>query len=86
MLAEDTAEHRQIFGSEGEAVAYFRTPAEAADRARALLADPAERARLSKAVQARVVGGAHTYRDRLRSILEAVTDLRKEKASLRARG
>ena len=71
MLAEDTAEHREIFGEDGEAVVYFRSPREAAERARALLADPAERARLSAAVRARISGGAHTYRDRLVSILEA---------------
>ena len=48
MLAEDTAEHRQIFGPDGQAVVYFRTPEDAAARARALLADDAERARLSR--------------------------------------
>jgi hypothetical protein len=69
MLAEDTAEHREIFGLDGEAVVYFRTPREAADRACALLAEPAERARLSEAVRARISGGAHTYRDRLVSML-----------------
>jgi spore maturation protein CgeB len=71
MLAEDTSEHREIFGEDGEAVVYFRSPQEAADRARALLTDPARRAQLSKAVEARISAGAHTYQDRLRSILEA---------------
>ena len=33
MLAEDTAEHRQIFGPDGQAVVYFRTPEDAAARA-----------------------------------------------------
>jgi hypothetical protein len=70
MLAEDTAEHREIFGPDGEAVVYFRTPREAAERARSLLADPAECARLSEAVRARILGGAHTYRDRLVSMLQ----------------
>lgn len=69
MLAEDTAEHREIFGVDGEAVIYFRGPREAADLARALLADSAERARLSETVRARILGGAHTYRDRLMSML-----------------
>ena len=71
MLAEDTAEHRQIFGPDGEAVAYFRMPEDAAHRARALLADEAERARLSAAVRQRIVAGGHTYRDRLDAILAA---------------
>ena len=34
MLAEDTDEHREIFGPEGEAVVYFRDAKEAAQRAR----------------------------------------------------
>jgi spore maturation protein CgeB len=71
MLAEDTAEHREIFGRDGEAVVYFRTAREAADRARALLTDADERERLSAAVRARITRGAHTYRDRLVNILQA---------------
>jgi spore maturation protein CgeB len=81
MLAEDTAEHREIFGPDGEAVVYFRNPRDAAERARSLLADPSERARLSAAVHARISGGAHTYRDRLVSILEAATRFRQGTAS-----
>lgn len=73
MLAEDTEEHRDIFGPDGQAVVYFRTPEEAAARARALLADPTERARLSAAVRQRVTAGRHTYRDRLSAIL-AIAD------------
>jgi spore maturation protein CgeB len=73
MLAEDTAEHREIFGPDGEAVVYFNNPREAAERARRLLADPTERTRLSAVVRARILRGAHTYRDRLVSILEAAT-------------
>jgi spore maturation protein CgeB len=69
MLAEDTEEHRQIFGADGECVRYFRTPAEAAERARALLGDAPERRRLACAVRARVVDGGHTYRDRLTTML-----------------
>jgi hypothetical protein len=69
MLAEDTAEHRDLFGPDGEAVVYFRTPDEAAFRAHALLADAAERARLSAAVRRRVIAGRHTYRDRLDAML-----------------
>jgi spore maturation protein CgeB len=77
MLAEDTAEHREIFGPHGEAVVYFRTPREAAERASLLLANSSERARLSAVVRARISHGAHTYRDRLVSILEAATRIRR---------
>jgi spore maturation protein CgeB len=76
MLAEDTVEHREIFGPDGEAVVYFRTAREAAERARSLLADPAERARLSAVVRARISRGAHTYGHRLVSILEVATRIR----------
>jgi hypothetical protein len=77
MLAEDTVEHREIFGPDRGAVVYFRTPREAAERARSLLAGPAERARLSAAVRERVSRGAHTYGDRLVSIFEAATRIRR---------
>ena len=77
MLAEDTTEHREIFGPDRETVVYFRSAREAAERTRLLLADPAERARLSAAVRARISHGAHTYRDRLVSILEAATRIRR---------
>jgi spore maturation protein CgeB len=69
MLAEDTGEHREIFGPEGEAVVYFRTAKEAAERARALLCNPSERKRLAAGLHLRIVGGAHTYADRLTTIL-----------------
>ncbi|HEY2483240.1 MAG TPA: glycosyltransferase [Caulobacteraceae bacterium] len=72
MLAEDTAEHREIFGPDAECVIYFRSAAEAAAHARALLVDTREQERLRAAVRARMVGGGHTYRDRLRSMLDAV--------------
>lgn len=71
MLAEDTAEHREIFGPDGECVAYFRGPADAAARALSLLADDATRARLAASLRARNERGGHTYRDRLRSMLSA---------------
>jgi spore maturation protein CgeB len=72
MLAEDTDEHREIFGGDADCVVYFRTPAEAAERTRALLADAKESRRLACAARARVVAGAHTYRDRLTTILRAL--------------
>jgi hypothetical protein len=77
MLVEDTVEHREIFGPDGEAVVYFSTPRGAAERARLLLADPTERTRLSAAARARISGGANTYRDRLLSILEAASRIRR---------
>jgi spore maturation protein CgeB len=69
MLAEDTEEHRTIFGGDGDSVHYFRTPKQASALARLLIADPAERARLAASVRDRVGRGSHTYRDRLCTIL-----------------
>jgi spore maturation protein CgeB len=77
MLAEDTTEHREFFGPDGEAVLYFRTAREAAERACALLAHPAERARLSDSVRGRISRGRHTYRDRMLSILDVAARMRQ---------
>jgi spore maturation protein CgeB len=70
MLVEDTEEHRTIFGNDGDAVHYFRTPKQGATLARVLIDRPAERARLAASVRYRITGGANTYRDRLRTILD----------------
>jgi hypothetical protein len=61
ILAEDTAEHRAIFGN---TVTYFRETNDLLASARELLADDARRARLAEAARARIVGGRNTYRDR----------------------
>lgn len=81
MLAEDTPEHREIFGEDGEAVAYFRAPREAAERARTLLADPRERERLAAAIRLRIANGGHTYRERLISMLDAAKHPRQHSVS-----
>jgi spore maturation protein CgeB len=72
MLTEDTPDHREIFGKEGEAVVYFQTITEMVEKARWLLDRPDERQRLSLAAHKRIVEGHHTYSDRLTSILEEV--------------
>ena len=69
MLAQDTDEHRDIFGPEAETVIYFGDAKEAAQRACALLCDSSERKRLSVCLQRRIAGGAHTYAHRLRTML-----------------
>jgi len=73
MLAEDTGEHREIFGPEGEAVVYFRNAREAAERTRALLCNISERKRLAAGLHRRIVDGAHTYTDRLATMLDVAT-------------
>ncbi|MGA2590651.1 MAG: glycosyltransferase [Bryobacteraceae bacterium] len=69
MLVEDTEEHREIFGTDGESVVYFRSIPEMIEKARWLLDRPAERQRLAAAAHARVVAGRHTYQDRLAAML-----------------
>jgi spore maturation protein CgeB len=69
MLAQDTDEHREIFGPEGEAVVYFRDAKDAAQRARALICDASERKRLAANLHRCIVGGSHTYAHRLATML-----------------
>jgi spore maturation protein CgeB len=65
MLVEDTPEHRDLFGNDMERVAFFRDAPEGIAKARALLADPAERLRLARSVRSFIRAGDHTYRHRL---------------------
>ena len=69
MLVEDTPDHRDLFGEDGEAVVFFRTPADAVDRLRALLNDAPRRAALALRVRERIARGDHTYAARLRHML-----------------
>jgi spore maturation protein CgeB len=73
MIAEDTVEHREIFGPEGKCVLYFSSPRDAAEQARRALADPAARSLMARAAHHRIVSQGHTYRDRLRHMLEVTT-------------
>jgi spore maturation protein CgeB len=74
MLAESTAEHRDLFGEEGQAVLYFRNIPELIQKARWLLDHPEERQRLRSAVHRLITTGGHTYQDRLRSMLALAAD------------
>ena len=69
LLSEDTDEHREILGPEGECTVYFRDEGEMLKKARWLLENDAERRRLASAAHARVTGGGNTYADRLRVML-----------------
>lgn len=70
MLVEDTLEHREIFGSEGECVIYFSNPTEMLQRCTFLLSKPPVRGKMAAAVQKHVVEGRNTYADRLESMLQ----------------
>ena len=73
VLMEDTGEHREIFGDDGEAVALFGTRDEMIDKLRWLLAHQRDRLRLKEAAHRLVTTGHHTYRDRLETMLSMVT-------------
>ena len=69
ILAEDTADHRELFGPENQAVRYFKTVMEMVTQAKLLLADPELRCRLSLQLRKRMAAGRHTYADRLATML-----------------
>ena len=71
ILAEDTLEHREILGPDGDAVVYFRSLDEMLLKARRLIEDGAMRARLSVAAKRRIRVSANTYHARLDHILKA---------------
>ncbi len=70
LVVEDTADHRQIFGAEGDAVQYFANPGQMVAATQRLLADPELRTRLAAIAHARIVSGKNTYADRLRSLID----------------
>lgn len=71
IIMEETDEHRELFGREGEVVLYYRSGEEAAEKAHMMIAAPEEMERLRCAALRLINNGAHTYRDRLVSILGA---------------
>ncbi len=73
VLAEDTEEHRELFGDDGEVAVFHRDIPDMIDKVRWLLDRPEERDRLRRAARERVVGGPHTYSDRLATMLSAPT-------------
>jgi hypothetical protein len=72
LLVEDTPEHRNFFGDDGDTVRYFSTAAEAASTQRELILRESERLRLAQAVTALIRGGHHTYGDRLKTMLSSI--------------
>ena len=69
ILAEDTADHRELFGPQNHAVRYFGTMAEMVQQAKMLVADAEMRRRLSFELRKRLALGSHTYADRLAEML-----------------
>jgi spore maturation protein CgeB len=69
LLTEDTPEHREIFGAEGECVLYFRDYPQMVAKAHQLLSDASLRERLADAAYSRITGTGNAYRDRLESMI-----------------
>ncbi|MGP0094517.1 MAG: glycosyltransferase [Xanthobacteraceae bacterium] len=69
ILAEDTDDHRALFGPEDHAARYFRTPTELVQQAKILTADAEARRRLSARLRERMAAGGNTYADRLAAML-----------------
>jgi len=70
MLAEETDEHRALFGPDGQRVAYFRAIPEMLEQVQRLLVSPEERRRLASAACRYIQEGQNTYADRLRAMLD----------------
>jgi spore maturation protein CgeB len=70
ILAEDTPDHRELFGPDDHAARYFNSVEELVGQAKALVADDAARHRLSTQLRRRLVGSNHTYADRLATMLK----------------
>jgi len=69
MIAEDTIEHRDIFGEEGKAVKYFKNIKELVDKTRWLLNNNEERQRMAIELNRLITRGNNTYSDRLFTML-----------------
>lgn len=73
MLVEDTSDHRELFGGDGEVVSYFSCPRTLVAVAQRLLAaTEEERKRMADAAyRSVVIHGNNSYMDRLSAILSA---------------
>jgi spore maturation protein CgeB len=79
ILAEDTEEHREIYGGPEEGtVEYFTDIPDLVEKTRALSNDPQRREAMRKKVHERITQGANTYEDRLGTILDGLKSLKKK--------
>ena len=82
LVAEDTADHRALFGADGEAVAYFTHAEDALEKIAALVRRADLRQDLSRRAHAIVTTGAHTYADRLQTMWQAIASSPTTRASV----
>jgi spore maturation protein CgeB len=81
-LMEDTEEHREMFGAEGEAALYFRSIPEMIEKVRWGLSHPEGTKRLATAAHLLITRGRNTYRDRLREIVQSAYEMGASKVEL----
>jgi spore maturation protein CgeB len=72
ILAEDTADHRELFGPNDHAVRYFKDIPEMVQQAKSLIADPDARQRLTFQLRETFERRKHTYANRLATMLETL--------------
>ena len=70
ILAEDTVDHRKLFGPEGQSARYFTTVPEMVHQAKLLAANVDARAHLTVRLRERMASRKDTYADRLATMLE----------------
>ncbi len=70
MIAEDTEEHRAIFGEEGKAVLYFATVSDLITKTKRLQEAPHLRHHLAQMGHTLIQTGYNTYQARLQTILD----------------
>jgi spore maturation protein CgeB len=70
IIAEDTPDHRELFGPEGHAACYFDSIDELVQTVKRLVGDPHRRAAMTVNLRKRMRERSDTYEDRLRKILK----------------
>lgn len=76
MLAEDTSEHRDIFGEDKSSVVYFSTPVDLVEKVKYLLNHPELREQLRHNAHRLITSSANTYQDRLIQMLDVFREKR----------
>lgn len=74
ILAEDTPEHRELFGPDGHSACYFKTSSDMVQQTKRLLADEDARRHLSLRLRQRLEHRNDTYAHRLASILDLTVE------------
>jgi hypothetical protein len=82
MVVEDTLEHRELFGEDGNCVEYYTTLEDLLAKVKSLCAEPEHARLLGNRVFTRIcLQSHHTYVDRLRYILDDASSGVNERAS-----